>query len=150
MDTPDGQIWGEAVSQPENPSQGFLYGGTASTRRATTQQEIRVISGIEWVCRELLKEVANTAVEVATSTEAAADLEEWNEGRPMRTRSAKEERFLYRMLDQLDREQEERRVKLEKKISKARKQMGVGKEQPSYICDKFEKNIFQENAHLKI
>ena len=68
----------------------------------------------------------------------------------MRTRSAKEERFLYRMLDQLDREQEERRVKLEKKVAKARKQMGVGKEQPSYICDKFEKNIFQENAHLKI
>ena len=37
-----------------------------------------------WVCRELLKEVANTA-------EAAADLEEWKESRPMRTRSAKGE-----------------------------------------------------------
>ena len=63
-----------------------MYGGTASTRRATTQQEIRVISGVESVCRELLKEVANTAAEVATSTEAAADLEEWNESRPIRTR----------------------------------------------------------------
>ena len=51
----------------------------------------------------------------------------------MRTRSAKEEGFLYRMLDQLDREQEERRVKLEKKVAKARKQMGVGKEQPSIM-----------------
>ena len=100
LDTPDGQIWGEAVSQPENPIQAFLFGGTASTRRATTQQEIRVISGMESVCRELLKEVANTAAEVATSTEAAADLEEWNESRPMRTRSAKELRFLYRMKDE--------------------------------------------------
>ena len=35
-----------------------------------------------------MKEVANTAVDVATNTEAAADLEEWNEGRPMRRRDS--------------------------------------------------------------
>ena len=55
LDAPDGQVWGEAVSQPENTSQDVLYGSTASNRRATAQQEIRVISGMERVCRELKK-----------------------------------------------------------------------------------------------
>ena len=90
---------------------------------APGEQEIRVISGMEWVCREILKGVANSAVEAATSTEAAATLKEWTDYRPVRTRSAKEERFLYKMLDQLEKEDEERRVKLEKKVTKATKLM---------------------------
>ena len=37
------------------------------------------------------------------------------------------------MLDQLHKEDEERRVWIEKKVAKARKLMGVGKEQPSIM-----------------
>ena len=46
LDSPDGQVWCEVVSQQENSSQGFLYGSTASTRRAASQLEIRGISGM--------------------------------------------------------------------------------------------------------
>ena len=67
---------------------------------------------------EIVKGVANSAVEVATSTEAAATLEEWTESRPVRTRTAKEERFLHRMLDQLDKENKEMRLRLEKRKKK--------------------------------
>ena len=44
---------------------------------------------------------------MATSTEAAANLDEWTESGPVSTRTAKKKRFLHRMLDQLDKEDEE-------------------------------------------
>ena len=57
---------------------------------------------MEWVCREIVKGVANSAVEVATSIEAAANLDEWTESGPVSTRTAKKKRFLHRMLGKMD------------------------------------------------
>ena len=36
-----------------------VYSGISSTRRVTRQPELRVISGMDWVCREIVKGVAN-------------------------------------------------------------------------------------------
>ena len=76
-DTADGHVWGEEVPQSEKASHEFLYSGLSSQGRATGQSELRVVSGLE--CREILKGVANLAVEVAGNLEAAGDWEEWVE-----------------------------------------------------------------------
>ena len=68
-----------------------------------------------------MKRVANSAVEVAVSMEAAADMEEWIEMEPASTRTSKEGKFLHRMLDQLDKEDEEKRIE---KSSKGKGQDG--------------------------
>ena len=60
-------------------------------------------------------------------------MEEWIEMEPASTRRPKEERFLHRMLDQLDKEDEEKRIKIEKRVAKARGMMGVGREEPSIM-----------------
>ena len=58
LETTDGNVWGEAITQPEQSKQEFLYGVMSSTRRVNSQPELRVISGMEWVCREIVKGVA--------------------------------------------------------------------------------------------
>ena len=64
---------------------------------------------------------------------AATDLEEWIESEPVSRRTAKGEKFLHMMLDQLDKKDEERRVRIEKNVAQARRVMGVGKEQPGIM-----------------
>ena len=56
---------------------------------------------------------------------------------PISKRTTKEEKFLHRILDQLDNEEdgqmEEKDKRIEKMVSKARSKMGVGREQPSIM-----------------
>ena len=43
----------------------------------TVQARVKVYTGVEWMMRELLKECANSAVEIASITEGVAAWEEW-------------------------------------------------------------------------
>ena len=91
--------------------------------------------------RDLLKEVANFVVDMSSLMEGVKEWEVWEGAtaitsyRPERTR--KEERALWKILDELDKEKEAQmkriRNKKQKEVSKARKQMGAGKSQPSIL-----------------
>ena len=50
----------------------------------TGQSTLRVVTGLEWTMREILKGVANLAVDVSEDTGVAADCEEWTEQKPVR------------------------------------------------------------------
>ena len=93
--------------------------------------------------REVLKECAHSAVEIASITEGVAAWGEWGaehteqEVAPKRKRSDREEKFLWSMLVSLDREsaKEEKKsyMRKVKKITQARKKMGAGKSQLSIV-----------------
>ena len=60
----DGTTWGEAVSEEVAARNNFLHSssqemGVEDHRKAQTK--IKVYSGLAWLCREIVKEVANTA-----------------------------------------------------------------------------------------
>jgi hypothetical protein len=80
---------------------------------------------MEWVCREIIKEVANCG--------GGKQQRQWMEREPASTRTSKEEEFLHRMQDQLDKEDDEKRIKKGKRIAKTRGKMGVGREQNSLL-----------------
>ena len=81
---------------------------------------MKVYSGLEWMCRELLKEAANSAVDMGELMVGVADWVEWlGEGHakgPTR-RSEREENYLLAMLRVLDKQSngEEKRAKAKQK-----------------------------------
>ena len=118
IDTGEGVVWGERHSSPPDiSSQEFLYGESGQTRRV----------------RAVNKGVANLAVDVSEDTRAAADWEEWTDQKPVRQRSEKEERFLHRMLHEVDKESRKEESRKEKKVAKAIKMMKVGSSQHSIL-----------------
>ena len=62
----------------------FDYGGIGQTGRVTGQSMLRLVSGLECMMREILKGVANLAVDVSEDTGVSADCEEWTEQKPVR------------------------------------------------------------------
>ena len=138
----DGTTWGEAVSEEVAARNNFLHSssqemGVEDHRKAQTK--IKVYSGLAWLCREIVKEVANTAATLAELAEGVAEWEEWQEEEEHQVskRSEKEERYLWQRLNEIDKElaREEKRLKAKKAraVANARKKMGVGKEQPSIL-----------------
>ena len=105
--------------------------------RNKSQTKIKVYLGLEWLCLELVREVANTAATLACLMIGVAEWEEWSgeESAQMPRRSEKEEKFLWKMLRDLDIEsaREEKRASKKKArvVAAARKKMGVSKKQPS-------------------
>ena len=101
------------------------------------QKTIQILSGQERLWRSILKEVLESNVEMVELMTGVDRWEQW-EVEPavveeMSKRSQKEERRLWRMLDECDKEQakeEERKVKRErKKVQQARTEMKVGNDQ---------------------
>ena len=135
-----GVAWGEGT-QPEVAERSTFLHSQEGIKPAKNQSKMTVYSGLAWMCREILKEVANSAVAVGEQMAGVADWEEWEVEPTMGTarRTEREESYLWAMLRVLDRESagEERRSKARKKkvVEKARKKMGVGRDQPS-ILDK--------------
>ena len=89
----------------------FLYASEAASSRSQLKQgKLLTISGLAWTCRQLLKEVADKAVEWSDLTEGVAEWEEWREESVEDTclrsrRNPSEERKLWKILDELDKEQ---------------------------------------------
>ena len=134
--------WGESVPEGVAARTEFLHssnqemgvGGTSKT-----QTKIKVYCGLEWLCLELVREVANTAATLACLMEGVANWSEWNgeECAKAPKRSEKEEKYLWQRLKEIDIEmaREEKRAmkKKAKVVASARRKMGVGKEQPSIL-----------------
>jgi hypothetical protein len=76
--------------------------------------------------REILKGVANLAVDVSEATGVAAVWEKLTDQQPSRVRSEKKEKFPQRMLVEVDKESRRDKVRREKRVARARKKMGVG------------------------
>ena len=64
--------------------------------RNKSQTKIKVYCGLEWLCLELVREVANTAAALACMMDEVDVWEEWSgeECASMPIRSEKEERYL--------------------------------------------------------
>ena len=66
---------------------------------AVGQAKLKVFTGLEWLSREVLKEVANKAVEISEMLEEAKERKEWEveEDAQVSRRSEEEERYLWSM-----------------------------------------------------
>ena len=65
LDTEEGVAWGEEGSKEEGARRNFLYTTlTQRERRQGRQGTIQLLSGLEWMCRSVQKEIADTSVEM--------------------------------------------------------------------------------------
>ena len=135
--------WGEGPQEQEDNRSTFLYEPPTQKRGVGKMRQpllnMKPISGIEWLVRKMMTEVADTAVAISELTSGVETWVEWVEEEKEKEqeskRSSKEERWLWHRLDECDREQ----AKVEKlnnwkkglKIARARKMMGVSSNQPS-------------------
>ena len=112
---------------------------TTMTERVGIQSTIKLLSGVEWLSRLILRGVVDNDVEVASSLAVTEGWKEWWGEESSQQRSSqisrKEEKWLWRVLDELDREEARESSKKEKlkikKIQRARTTMKAGKDQPS-------------------
>ena len=132
-----GCVWGEQASKEDKSREEFLR-GTEMPSAKPRQSEIKVITGVEWLSREIVRECSHRAVEYAELLKGADAWEEWQEAASTEqecTRPSKEERYLWAILNELDKEEykSEQRVQAKKQrvVASARKKMGAGKNQPS-------------------
>ena len=69
-----GIVWGEGVTGAEEDRNEFQHDGLAlRTEGASKQGTLKMFSGLEWMCRMILREVANEAVEIAKSMNGTED-----------------------------------------------------------------------------
>ena len=134
--------WGEAGSVEEEDRSLFLYADTSPPLDIPSRQStIKLLSGQEWLCNGLLKELLNSVVEMVSLVEGPELWEEWEKEqrvtgeRSSSKRDAREERWLWKMLDECDaqqaKEEKANTKKQNRKIEQARKRMHTGKNQPS-------------------
>ena len=137
LDDEIGHVWGEPKTEQEVAKQEFLESrNVAVSGPGAKQSTLQPVTGMAWVVRELLKEVANSAVAVADLMEGVNEWEDWsgNQQNVFPRRSEREEKYLWAMLRILDKESasiaKRAVVKKKKAVDTARKRMGVTKSQP--------------------
>ena len=120
LEDDNGVAWDEEVTPEYTERTNFLYStesdDSSSQRKPGT---IITFSGLEVLCRQVLKGVADRAVELSDFMAGVKLWEEWEEeviDQPSSTRSEKEERRLWIMLEESGREQAK---ELERKSKKA-------------------------------
>ena len=69
--------WGEGT-QPEVAERRTFLLSQESTKPAKNQSKMTFYSGLAWMCREILKEVANSAVAMGEQMVGVADWEDWD------------------------------------------------------------------------
>ena len=134
--------WGESIPVGVAARTEFLHSSNQEMgvdASGKSQTKIKVYCGLEWLCLELVREIANTAASLACLMEGVANWEEWNgeECVKVSKRSEREERYLWQRLKEIDSElaREGKRVikKKEKVVATARRKMGVSVKQPSIL-----------------
>ena len=114
-----GVAWGEGVQAEDADKVNFLH-NQESSKPAKNQSRMKIYSGLEWMCREILKEVANSAVAMGEVMQGVADWEEWagEEKTFTRRRSEREEKYLWAMLRVLDKQSagEEKRSRIKQTV----------------------------------
>ena len=132
--------WGTGSQETEESRHRFLYDPTPQTTQGAAgglkQAILKPMRGVEWVMSRMVIEVASMAVSLAELTKGADTWAEWvDEEEQVSKRSKKEEQWLWKRLEESDREQAkaEKISKWKKtaKVEKARKKMGASSSQPS-------------------
>ena len=103
-------MWGVEVPAEELLRREFLM-GREGVREGTKQSTITVLRGLEWAALEVVKKLIGIAVEVSELTAMASSMGEWSEqnmkdkdkNMEVDKRSKKEEKALFKILDELDR-----------------------------------------------
>ena len=67
----DESIWGEELTGEDEKRRDFLHDACSQQKGGNTQTKLKVFSGLEWMMRELLKEVAHAVIEFSSLTEGA-------------------------------------------------------------------------------
>ena len=74
----EGKVWGEQLSPEEQEQQEFLR-SKEQDKAAQRQGKIKVLTGVEWLCYQLVREQAEMAVELAGAGAIPELWEEWRE-----------------------------------------------------------------------
>ena len=74
----EGRVWGESLTVQQQAIDEFLAAGRGDQMPLATQSRLQVLSGMSWVAHQLVKEVANVAVDNAWECNLAATWEVWN------------------------------------------------------------------------
>ena len=137
LENDDGVAWGEEVTQEYTDRNTFLYSNDPVNAKKR-QGQLFTISGVEWLCRQAVLELADKAVEWAGYSEGVAEWEEWEETEDTSRRVGRkreEEKRLWKILDMLDKEEAKnnkmKAQKAAKKVSLARAKMKADSKQPS-------------------
>ena len=132
-----GVVWGEDTSGVGERLDNFLYEPVTSLGMRMKQSTLKPVTGLEWFCRQILREVTGRVVELSQNLEGVAEWEEWEPRQSISARSSQEEKKLWAVLKELDKaDYKADRLKMKKKkakVAKARAKMGVGKMQPSIL-----------------
>ena len=139
----EGIAWGEQISEDDRAREEFLKGGSSKVAGGA-QTEIKVYRGVEWFMRSIVLESSHRAVEYADLVGDVKDWEEWDSQENFRPtteetqisrRTDREEKFLWYILNELDKDEfkneKKKQAKKARVITKARTKMNVGKNQPS-------------------
>ena len=98
-------VWGESVCSKDQERRAFLQNQTG-VREGTVQTQIKLLSGTEWMAREVVKEILWEVAECGAALDSARDLVEWEQPAPPiapgPVRSKQEENFLFKLLEELD------------------------------------------------
>ena len=133
----EGVIWGEETSGVGDRLEKFLYEPTTNQVSGVKQSKLKPVTGLEWFCRQILREVTGRVVELSQNLEGVAEWEEWEPRQSTSARSSQEERKLWAVLEELDKaEYKADRLKMKKekaRVAKARAKMGASKMQPSIL-----------------
>ena len=124
----------------------FLYTpvmGEGSSRMV--QSKIAPLRGVEWFCRQILREVTSDVIEQAEMYEGVAEWEDWGaEEVQIQVRSSTEEGRLWKILEEIDildaKNIKAKQKREAMKVAKARSKMGASKEIPT----RDKGSIFQE------
>ena len=58
----DESIWGEELTGEDEKRRDFLHDASSQQKGGNTQTKLKVFSGLEWMMRELLKELAHAVI----------------------------------------------------------------------------------------
>ena len=132
-----GQVWGEQMSEEERERKEFLQRKEESKRGGTVQTELRlkVLTGKEWFCLDIVKGVVGLAMAQSNQMEGVGDWVEWNETEEaeeparVKRRTAKEEKELAKVLNEVDKREHKEALNIKKKEEKKQTKQ-VPKNQP--------------------
>jgi hypothetical protein len=74
-------VWGESVRSKDQERRAFRQNQTG-VREGTVQTQIKLLSGTEWMAREVVKEILWEVAECGAALDSARDLVEWEQPAP--------------------------------------------------------------------
>ena len=94
----EGVVWGEETSGVGDRLEKFLYEPITNREIGVKQSKLKPVTGLEWFCRQILREVTGRVVELSKNLEGVVEWGEWEPNQSITARSSQEERKLWSIL----------------------------------------------------